>query len=167
MKSILHSCSWFLQPVPPWTDTSSLHVVFKPIHQSCYPMCMHMQHELNVQGNRDSYNLGLTLPSLPERWDGWISQGRDCSLLVQGFASQDLPHCGLPIISPSSHRQKKGRSGISFPPQHPPAAAWPYASGFVFGLGHPSPHVGKAHALPAQKRICMHGGGETAWPVYS
>lgn len=168
MRSILHSCSWFLQPVPPQTDTPSLPIVFKPIHQSCYPVCL--QRELNVQGNRDSHNLGLALLSLPERWDGWISQGHDCSFLVQGFASQDLPHCGLPIISPSSPRQK-GQSGISFPPHHPPAADWPYASGFVFGLGHPRPPrvllMREAHAVSAQKKICMPGGGEIAWPVYS
>lgn len=41
MRSILHSYSWFLQPVPPWTDTPSLHMVFKPMHPSCYPVCVH------------------------------------------------------------------------------------------------------------------------------
>lgn len=119
-----------------------------------------------MQGNRGSHNLGLALPNLSERWDGWISQGHGCSFLVQGFTSQDLLHCGLPIISPSLPRQMKGHSGISFPPHQPPAAAWLDAPGFVFGLGTPSPSsvllMGEAHAVSAQKRICMHGGGETA-----
>lgn len=135
-------------------------------YSRCVILCARTgQRESSVQGNRDSHNLGLAFPSLPERWDGWISQGYDCSSPARGFPSRHR----LLISLPSFPEQMKGLSGILFPLHCPPVPAWPYVPGLIFGLGHLQRvlPMGEAHSFSTQKRICMHGGGETAWPVYS
>lgn len=61
-------------------------------------------------------------------------------------------------------------SSPSFPLHGPPAPAWPRVLGLFVSREHPNPCVlpmGDAPAAPAQKRICMHGGGEPSGPVYS
>lgn len=158
VRSIFPGSSQLLQPVPHQADSPPCALCSRACSRHVILCARIWQRESSVQATGESHNLGLAFPSLPGRWDGWISWGHGCSSPEQGFPSQDLPHCRPLISNPSSPEQRKDLSGILFPPYCPPAPAWLHVPGLVFGLRRPSPsacaaHGGSSHHLRTEEDL--------------
>lgn len=141
------------------SDIPSLHVVLKGIHPSCYPMC--------VQGNGDSHNLGLCVLKPPRKISHLAGLARDMTAPPQW---KDTPHRTDYTIVFFSRADEGSLEScfLSTILLHEPGRT-SQSSFSVWGTSAPQRvlPMGEVHAVPAQKRICMHGGGDRAWPVYS